>query len=86
MAADDRMESSRYRIEVEGLDIVQHVERDSPYLDHFGFGQSLGPLPLVIVPTYGNHRGDGMQRFEHLRCPDVPAWMIISTPSRALIA
>lgn len=72
MAADNRMESRRYRVEVKGLDIVQHVERDAPHLDHFGFGQGVGPLPLVIVPAYGDHRGDSVQCFEYLRCPDVP--------------
>src|SRR6187551_885045 len=71
MAEYDRRESGTLRIDVEGRDVMQHVQLQWPGLDDLNQGQCVRPVACVDIPTNGERWRDAPELFEDLRVSNV---------------
>jgi len=71
MAADDRLDPGRARIEIQVRQIVQHVHGGGLHFDGLGQREESRPaFPVNIAADRGN-RSDLRERLENPRVPDV---------------
>jgi hypothetical protein len=71
VAADDSPNAGGRGIEVELIDVVEHVEDGVLDFDDLGFWQALCPGVFVGIAADCGDRGDGCERFENVRSADV---------------
>ena len=71
MTGDDSRKSGELRVEVQCLEVVQHVEVEAPGLDDVEGGQRSGPRPGIDVSSDRKSRRDGAKPLEHFRPADV---------------
>jgi len=71
VAADDRVEPGCLWIEVEIVEIVEHIQIEAGNFDNRGKRQLLRPRLCVHVAAYGKHGSDIFQLREYFRCTHV---------------
>src|SRR5260370_9304133 len=71
VAADDRVESGSLWIDVEIVEIVEHIEIETGNFDNRGKRQLLRPRLCVHVAAHGKHGSDSFQLGEYFRCTHV---------------
>ena len=60
------------RIEIEGLQVVQHIKDVPFYFDGIRFWKLLGPSPFVYIAAYGPDGCYRFKRLQHFGFADVP--------------
>ena len=71
MAVDDRRELRGFRLQVEFLKTVQHVNGYFADLKHIRRRNFLHPRAVINIAAHGSQRRDGCQLVENLRIADV---------------
>src|SRR5215831_12297300 len=60
-------EACRDGVEIELRNIVEHVDRNTVYLKHFGLCDLIGPFSFVVVAAHDGDRGQTFEPLDHLR-------------------
>jgi len=72
MPADDDVESGCGRVQVEFMNIVQHIDVGGTRFNDGGERQRGGPGSVVNVASDGYDRSESFERVQDFRLPDVP--------------
>ena len=59
------------RLQLQLLDIVQHMDRHFVHLEVGGIGDGARPAAAIVVAAHCGHRGELAQRLEYARVSDV---------------
>lgn len=81
MAGDDSGKAGGTRVEVELVQVVQHVQPPTAYLDRGGGRDFGGAGESVVVAAYGRYRRNRRQRRENIRRADVAGVQDVLDPS-----
>jgi hypothetical protein len=82
VAADHNRESSRFGLEVQLLQIMQHIDGNTAQLNHLSFRQLATPGRFIDVSTHG---GDGTNRgklLEDIGRADIPGMNDVLGPAQ----
>jgi hypothetical protein len=71
VAADDRVETRGLWLEVEIVEIVEHVNMEASGLDNRRERKLLGPMLRVHITAHGKHWRDGLELREYFGRADV---------------
>lgn len=71
VAADHDGKSGGLRLDIELREIVQHMDENAGYFEHFGPGQLLCPCSFVNVPAYRGDWGNCRKNFNYFGRADV---------------
>jgi len=85
MTRHHNIDAARDRINLQGLQIVQNVERSSCKPNDLGFGICGGPVANIHVSPDRGHRGDAAQRVYDFGTPDVAAMNNVIDASQATL-
>src|SRR3954469_781752 len=72
-------------INVNLVEIVQHIERPAAQHDELGVRIVLCPGAHIYVPSYSRGRGNLSQSLDHFWSAESPAWMTWSEPASCSI-
>lgn len=72
MPAHDNVESSRGRIEVQLMNIVQNINSRRTRFHHRSRRQPGGPLTRINIPANRYHRSHGAQLVKYFGTSDIP--------------
>ena len=71
MPADHGRKACRARVEIEVVDLVEHVEQSAARLDHLRHWQDSGPRYDVDVASHRDDRGDAPEALQYSGRADI---------------
>ena len=73
MTGHDDIDAARNRIDLQGPQIVQNIDRPARKSDDLGFGICASPVAGINVSSDRGNRSDAAQRVSNFGTPDVAA-------------
>src|SRR5665213_3298067 len=83
MTGHHDVDAARDRIDLQGLQIVQNVERSSRKSNDLGFGVCNSPVTAIHISSDRGNRGDAAQRLYDARAADVAGMNYVVDASQA---